>query len=144
MTAPDLPITPEDVKHARDTWRAAVEARDVGAVLALYAGDGRLLGTLDTADTDRRQRSYRIRDYFEQFLDREEIRVEFRRTVTSEDVVALGPGLAAYVGYYDFVLRGGGIEEVAKAKFTFVYRRGEDGRLEILIHNSGLTPEGVR
>jgi hypothetical protein len=57
----------------------------------------------------------------------------------------LGPGVAAYSGYYAFRLVPTAAPPcVAHAKFTFVYRRSsEDGRLLIALHNSGLTPVGI-
>ncbi len=33
--------------------------------------------------------------------------------------------------------------KVANAKFTYIYRRGSDGKLKILLHNSGFTPAGA-
>jgi hypothetical protein len=58
----------------------------------------------------------------------------------------LGPGTAAYSGYYCFKLRrrGEAAESMACAKFTFVYGRdAASGALRILLHNSGLTPAGI-
>lgn len=144
MTTTDESVTVEEVKVARRAWRQAVESRDVDRVLALYAHDGRLLGTLDDGGTPRRQNRQRIREYFETFVARDAIRVQFRQTVTADDIVLVGPGHAVYSGYYDFAFLEGGVPRTAEATFTFVYRREPDGRLRILVHNSGLTPAGIR
>jgi len=142
MTTPEEPITPDQVLTARRAWQSAVEARDVEAVASLYDPEyGQLLGTMDTAETARRQTPQRIRDYFENFLSADALRVEFHRPVTLEDVIPAGPGFATHSGYYDFAITKDGMERVLKGTFTFVYRRDEAGRLWIVTHNSGLTSE---
>ena len=102
---------------------------------------GQLLGTMDTAGTARRQTPQRIRDYFENFLAADAVRVEFHRPVTGEDVIPAGSGHVTYSGYYDFTITRDGVERVLKGTFTFVYRRDADGRLWIVTHNSGFTHE---
>ena len=142
MNATQEPITADQVLTARRAWQAAVEARDVEAVASLYDPKcGQLLGTMDTSGTARRQTPQRIRDYFENFLAADAIRVEFHRPVTVDDVMPAGPDYVTYSGYYDFTIAEGGMERLLKATFTFVYRRDQDGRLWIVTHNSGFTSE---
>jgi hypothetical protein len=142
MTTPEEPITPEQVLTARRAWQAAIEARDVEAVVSLYDPEcGQLLGTMDTSGTARRQNPQRIRDYFESFLAADALHVEFHRSVTAEDVMAAGPDHVTYSGYYDFTITEASIERVLKGTFTFVYHRDAAGRLWIVTHNSGFTHE---
>lgn len=137
-------VTPREAQTARDAWKAAVEALDVGRTVSLYDPErGWLLGTLDTGDTTPRQSPARIRDYFESFLDKDGLRATFHDPVADENLQQLGPGHAAHSGYYEFALTKDGQTVVARATYTYVYRRAADGRLLILTHNSGLTPEGI-
>lgn len=132
------------VKQARDAWITAVEARDIDAVVALYDPDGgRLLGTLDDAQTPPRSNHARIRDYFEMFLANDAVEARFPAQVFEKDVQRMGPDHIAYHGYYSFRLEKDGQARIAHAKFTYLYRRTEDDRLLILAHNSGLTPHGI-
>ena len=142
-------ITLPDIVAARDAWAAAVSRRDLEAVCQLYDGCGsRLLGTLDVESTGIRASASSIRSYFRGFL------LERHSSITplfcdggdGAGVLRLSPGVVAYSGYYSFnLVPAAGQPCVAHAKFTFVYRRAAtDGRVLIALHNSGLTPLGIR
>ena len=64
--------------------------------------------------------------------------------VTDDNIIQLGPNHVIYSDYYTFELTKDGKTRVAKAKFSYVYRRktGHPGLL-IATHNSGITPEGI-
>jgi hypothetical protein len=141
-------ITHAEVISARDAWADAVSRRDLEAVCALYDPDGaRLLGTLDCEKTGVRASARSIRAYFTGFLRDRHVSIAplFCDGGDGAGVLRLGPGVAAYSGYYAFRLVPTAAPPcVAHAKFTFVYRRSsEDGRLLIALHNSGLTPVGI-
>ena len=138
------PVTTQEAQAARDAWKDAVESLDIERTVSLYDPErGRLLGTMDTGETTPRRSPERIRDYFESFLDKDALRATFRHPVTEANLQQLGPGHAAHSGYYEFALSKGGRTQVARATYTYVYGRAADGRLLILTHNSGLTPEGI-
>ncbi|CEL95942.1 unnamed protein product [Vitrella brassicaformis CCMP3155] len=149
LESPEKPITPAEVKEARDAWIAAVRTLDPDTVVAQYSADaslpGNLLGTVDTMETKRRQSPSTIREYFVGFLNKEKIKPAFPPEVTQADIIPVGPGMVAYNGYYDFYFwEHDGRHLKAHAKFTYIYRRNpETGKLEIVLHNSGLTPQGV-
>lgn len=141
-------ITHSEVIAARDAWADAVSRRDLEAVCALYDPDGaRLLGTLDVDETGVRASARSIRAYFTGFLRERHVSIAplFCDAGDGAGLLRLGPGVAAYSGYYAFRLVPVAAPPcVAHAKFTFVYRRsGDDGRLLIALHNSGLTPVGI-
>ena len=137
-----------DIVAARDAWAAAVSRRDLDAVCKLYDDAGsRLLGTLDVESTGIRASASSIRSYFRGFL------LERHSSITplfcdggdGAGALRLSPGVVAYSGDYSFSLvPTAGQPCVAHAKFTFVYRRATDGRLLVALHNSGLTPLGIR
>jgi len=133
-------ISDQAVIKARDQWIRAVEAKDVDGVVELYAEDGILLGTVDTKETGPRKGRERIRNYFNHFLANDEVRAQFPEDNQAE--IRILDNIAFYSGYYTFRLTNNGQTKVANAKFTYVYRE-QEGQLQILLHNSGLTPEGM-
>ena len=87
----------------------------------------------------------KIREYFVGFLETnyDTVVPNFPATIAEGDIQQLGDGTVAYSGYYTFDLGKGSTKKVANAKFTYIYRRGADGKLKILLHNSGFTPAGA-
>lgn len=141
---PPPPISVEEVTAARDAWVQAVEARDVHATVRLYDTDNvRLLGTVDTEDNKLRNNHHLIEEYFHHFLSNEMIKAKFP-DVTEDNIIQLGPNHVIFSDYYTFELTKDGKTRMAKAKFSYVYRRkaGVQGLL-IATHNSGITPEGI-
>jgi len=150
VAGPASEVTVAEVVAARTAWADAVSRRDLDAVCSLYDCRGaRLLGTLDCHETGIRATACSIQDYFRGFLLERHVSVAPLFCDAGDDlgsdVLSLGPGVAAYSGYYAFRLQPAGAPPcVAHAKFTFVFRRSaKDGRLLIRLHNSGLTPAGV-
>merc|ERR1711907_221012 len=126
------PVTVQEVEAARDAWIAAVKKGSVDETVGCYDPDaGKLLGTVDLDGV--RTGKDKIREYF----------VGFLATNAEGDIQQLGDGTVAYSGYYTFDLGKGSTNKVANAKFTYIYRRGADGKLKILLHNSGFTPAGA-
>ena len=87
----------------------------------------------------------KIREYFVGFLETnyDTVVPNFPATIAEGDIQQLGDGTVAYSGYYTFDLGKGSTNKVANAKFTYIYRRSADGKLKILLHNSGFTPAGA-
>ena len=87
----------------------------------------------------------KIREYFVGFLETnyDTVVPNFPAVIAEGDIQQLGDGVVAYSGYYTFDLAKGPAAKVANAKFTYIYKRGEDGKLKILLHNSGFTPAGA-
>merc|ERR1711907_489936 len=125
------PVTVQEVEAARDAWIAAVKKGSVDETVGCYDPDaGKLLGTVDLDGV--RTGKDKIMEYFVGFLE------------TNYDTeVPNFPATIAYSGYYPFDLGKGSTNKVANAKFTYIYRRGADGKLKILLHNSGFTPAGA-
>jgi len=138
------PVSVKEVEEARDSWIAAVKKGSVDDTVALYDPvQGKLLGTVDLDDV--RTGKDKIREYFVGFLQTnyDTVVPNFPATIADGDIQQLGPDTVAYSGYYKFDLAKDGAGKVANAKFTYIYRRGDDGKLKILLHNSGFTPAGA-
>jgi len=124
-------------------WAAAVSSRDVDAVLSLYENEGVLLGTLDQPATGARRGHKQIRPYFDRFLARDAIDVEFlSRSVKELDLQRASDNCVIHSSYYSFRLTNKGAQQawMVRAKFTFIFHKGPDGLMKILTHNSGLVP----
>ena len=95
--------------------------------------------------SDVRTGKDKIREYFVGFLQTsyDTVVPDFPATISEGDIQQLGPGVVAYSGYYRFDLSKNGAGKVANAKFTYIYKRGRDGKLKILLHNSGFIPAGA-
>jgi len=132
------------VTAARDAWVNSVQQLDVDATTQLYDTENvRLLGTVDTEDNKLRNNHALIHEYFTHFLSNDKIVAKFPE-VTEDNIIQLGPNHVIFSDYYTFELTKHGKTRMAKAKFSYVYRRktGHQGLL-IATHNSGITPEGI-
>merc|ERR1719420_1811529 len=85
-----------------------------------------------------------IRDYFTHFLgDNEKVVPMFPR-FDGKDVQFIDDKTAAYSGYYTFELTPiGGETKTVNAKFSYIIHRTLQHGVQIVLHNSGLTPAGV-
>jgi len=111
-------------------WRAALDTGDPDAVVALYAPDGVLVPTFSNRiRTDAAGK----RSYFAKLL------VRHPYAEIDEGTLRLYGDVAIHSGSYTFYFGAGPLRS-ASARFTFVYRRFEDGWL-IVEHHSSAMPE---
>lgn len=113
-----------------DAWNAALASGEVARVVALYAPDAVLLSTLSNIV---RREPATIASYFRKFVSRQPC-----ATILEGKVRVLG-NVATHSGLYVFLFGAGPLRE-ARARFTFVYRRDEQG-WRIIEHHSSLMPE---
>jgi hypothetical protein len=134
-----------DVRDIIQNWVAAAQNRDVDTIVSLYdAKIGRLLGTVDETSSPRRTNRDLIREYFNHFLGDNEKVVPIFPRFTERDVQFIDDKTAVYSGYYTFELTPkGGNTKIANAKFTYIIHRTMEDGVQLVLHNSGLTPAGV-
>lgn len=120
--------TPQEVSGLFDQWNDALKTGQPSAVVALYSEDSVLLPTL--SNTPRLTAASKI-DYFEHFMEKHPVGTIDERHVLTECNAAIDTGL------YTFTFNDG---SVAKARYTYTYRRGNQGWL-ITSHHSSLMPE---
>ena len=116
-------------KAALHTWAATVAARDVEAILALYAPDAILVPTLSNEVRDSEDSR---REYFRNFLANEGLVCDveiFKKRVSSKLSTGVGGGL--YVFHY----RDGEQVISVPARFLFTFEQ-IDGRWLITGHHS--------
>ncbi len=126
MPPPDSPLA------ALHAWIDAFNATDAARVVALYAPDAVLWGTLATALISTREG---LRDYFERALGGTP-----RPSVELQHAVVQSPGgLAVVSGAYLLRLGDAGRVTVMPARFTVVLQR-VGGAWSIVSHHSSAMP----
>ena len=121
----------EEIADQFVVWNRALETGDPDEVVACYAADAVLLPTLSPKV---RHNHEEIRDYFVHFLAKAP-----RGRITEQNIRVYGP-IAINSGLYTFSLKENGIRADTAGRFTFVYKKTDDGWL-IIEHHSSVLPE---
>ena len=111
-------------------WNQALQTGDPNKVVACYAADAILLPTVSAKV---RHNHDEIRDYFVHFLSKKP-----HGRITEQNI-RIYNNIAINSGLYTFSLMGDGGHTDVAARFTFVYRKYEDGWL-IIEHHSSILP----
>lgn len=106
----------------------------VDDVVAMYSPEAILWATVSEQKRDSPQE---LRDYFEVFAKQPNLKAEgYKPVIRVYDNVAINSG------YYTFTYDGkGGKKKVVPARYTFVYRKGNDGKWMIVDHHSSAIPK---
>ena len=111
-------------------WNDALQTEIPDNVVACYAEDAILLPTVSPKV---RHNHDEIRDYFVHFLSKKPHGRITEQNIRIYDDIAINSGL------YTFTLMGDGGQADVAARFTFVYRKYENGWL-IIEHHSSILP----
>jgi uncharacterized protein (TIGR02246 family) len=111
-------------------WNQALQTGDPDKVIACYAQDAILLPTVSA---QVRHNHAEIRDYFVHFLAKKPVGKITEQNIRIYDNIAINSGL------YTFTLTEDGGQTDVAARFTYVYRKDEDGWL-IIEHHSSILP----
>ena len=135
--APNPEESKKEVAATTQTWIDTVTSGKptvVDDVVALYSQDAILWATVSEQKRDSAQE---LRDYFEVFAKQPNLKAEgYKPVIRVYDNVAINSG------YYTFTYDGeGGKKKVVPARYTFVYRKGNDGKWLILDHHSSAIPK---
>lgn len=123
----------KDVEQSLQTWLKAVSSGTPDAVMKLYANDAVLLPTL--AEGVRNTPEKRL-DYFKVFTAKPQLQGKIDELHTR-----VFGDMAINSGLYTFSYSHDGHTESAPARFTFVYKKTQDG-WTIVEHHSSLVPAG--
>ena len=104
---------------------------------------GRLLGTVDEAESPRRDSIEKIREYFNGFLGGNQAVEPSFPKFDKNDVFFLSDNTAVYSGYYKFALTKNDVTKDVYAKFSYIVRKTPEYGVKIVTHNSGITPSGA-
>jgi uncharacterized protein (TIGR02246 family) len=122
----------DKIHEAALKWAEAIQSRDPENVLKLYHPEGSLWGTLSPV---LRHGYPAISEYFDKFLQKEQLKCDFQDGVIREH-----QEFAFYSGSYTFTWKDSDKKVVVPARFSFVYRKVGDQWL-IMEHHSSLYPE---
>jgi len=111
-------------------WNDALQTGNPDNVVACYAADAILLPTVSAKV---RHNHDEIRDYFVHFLSKKPNGRITEQNIRIYDNIGINSGL------YTFSLMEDGGHTDVDARFTFVYRKNEDGWL-IIEHHSSILP----
>lgn len=117
-----------------DQWNASLASGKPSSVAENYAPDAILLPTVSNKV---RHNTAEIEDYFKHFLE-----LKPKGSIVEANVRIFGD-LAINSGVYKFAVARDGKESDVMARFTFVYKRGADGKWLIVEHHSSAMPEAA-
>eukprot|EP00798_Chlamydomonas_sp_ICE-L_P029674 gene29674-biopygen4297 len=124
-----------EVSTQFDRWNAALQTKDPKQVAALYAKDGVLLPTVSNRV---RTSPGEIEEYFSNFLQ-----LHPNGKIDDSKVRLLAKDTAINSGVYTFDLVKDGKPAKVQARFSFTYKRLDDGQWYIVDHHSSGMPEAV-
>ena len=125
-------MSKDQIRETALKWAQAIESRNPDNVLACYHPDACLWGTLSPVV---RHKHEVIHEYFDMFLQWEELKCEF-----TEGITRIYGDFAFYSGTYIFTWTTRDHHVRLPARFSFVYHRVGDQWL-IMEHHSSIFPE---
>ncbi len=112
-------------------WSTALQTGDPDNVVACYAPDAILLPTMSPKVCHNHAE---LRDYFVHFLSKSPVVRIIEQNIRIYGDIAINSGL------YTFSLKENRVRSDTAGRFTFVYRKYDDGWL-IIEHHSSILPE---
>lgn len=119
------------VESAMQSWAEAFSAERPDSILALYAEDAVLWGTLPPT---RRDDPAALRDYFEQVFTFTNRKVTFK-----DPLIRIYNDMAINTGYYTFFWIRDGQSETTPSRYSMTYAK-RNGRWQIVDHHSSILP----
>lgn len=124
-----------DVLKAFETWIHAVTKTNPETVAKLYASDAVFWGTVSPY---MRTTPAEVKDYFGHFM-----RLEHLNAIYYHPEVRVHGDIAINSGYYTFFYESDGKMMNIPARYTFVYRKDENGDWKIIDHHSSAVPQNT-
>jgi uncharacterized protein (TIGR02246 family) len=123
----------QSVLEAMNKWVEAVTTTDPNTVAKLYAKEAVFWGTVSPF---LRTTPKGVKDYFEHFM-----RLEHLNAIYYEPMVRVYGDIAVNSGYYTFFHEKDGKMVNIPARYTFVYRKNQNGEWMIIDHHSSAVPQ---
>ena len=115
-------------------WAKAVREMDIEGVLHLYSDEATFLPTFSS---ELKQGKDGARSYFEHFLKKAPV-----CNIIQAEVQPLNEKVYLQSGFYDFNLKDGS-KALIRARFSFVWKKEEDGIWRIIHHHSSTLPSST-
>ena len=114
-------------------WNKALLSRDAERVASLYAEDATFLPTMSDKFKMGKDGA---RGYFLHFLEKNP-----SGSIVEEAIQSLAANCYLHSGMYNFEIGPVRNRQTIEARFTFVWRKSDQGDWQILHHHSSLKPE---
>lgn len=115
-----------------ETWNKALLSKDPEMVASLYSDDNTFLPTLSP---DFKSGKEGAKEYFEHFLEKNP-----EGEIVQDKVQVLSDNTYLHSGMYNFTV-GKDQREVVEARFSYVWRKNDDGQWQIIHHHSSVRPK---
>ena len=116
------------------TWSESLTTKDPKAVVGLYTEDATFLPTV-SGEFKKGQGG--AEEYFHHFLEKDP-----KGEVVEEEVQSLGENCYLHSGMYNFEVNSPeGGRQTVEARFSFVWKKNEEGEWKILHHHSSVRPK---
>jgi len=120
----------EIVKKNFESWNNALQTRNPEEVAKLYREDCVFLPTFPEKGKELVTKDG-VSDYFEHFLKKLPSGI-----VVADEVRELSKDLVSHAGKYNFEVGPADNRTISNAKFTFIWKKDENGNWGILLHDS--------
>jgi len=114
-------------------WVEALKTLDAKVMAEFYAQDATFLPTLSP---DFKKGTGEAKQYFVHFLEKYPV-----AEIKNEVVQPLGEDVYLHSGMYDFEIGPDGERSAVQARFSYVWKKDEDGKWKIIHHHSSLKPQ---
>lgn len=114
-------------------WAKLLKTKDPRQVAELYSEDVTFLPTLSS---EFKKGQAGAEEYFEHFLKKDPT-----GEIIDKAVQPLGKDTYLHSGMYNFEVGSSKERSTVEARFTYVWKRNEDDKWEIIHHHSSLKPE---
>jgi uncharacterized protein (TIGR02246 family) len=114
-------------------WNRALQTGNPKEVAALYITDATFLPTVSG---EFKKGQYGAEEYFKHFLEKNP-----RGEIIQEEVQTLGTDCYLHSGMYNFEVGPGDDRQVVEARFSFVWKKDDQGEWKIVHHHSSAKHE---
>ena len=114
-------------------WAEMLKTKDPKQVAEFYSKDATFLPTL-SSEFKKGQKG--VEEYFEHFLEKSPT-----GKVIEDAVQPLNKDTYLHSGLYNFEVGPEEARSIVEARFTYVWKRDENGKWKIIHHHSSLKPE---
>jgi uncharacterized protein (TIGR02246 family) len=114
-------------------WNRALQTGNPKEVAALYIADATFLPTVSG---EFKKGQYGAEEYFKHFLEKNPT-----GEIIQEEVQTLGTDCYLHSGIYNFEVSPGDDRQVVEARFSFVWKKDDQGEWKIVHHHSSAKPE---
>ena len=115
-------------------WNSALKTGNPKEVAGLYMTDATFL---PTTSGEFKKGQYGAKEYFEHFLIKNP-----RGKIIQEEVQTLGPDGYLHSGMYNFEVGPVDDRQVVEARFSFIWKKNNQGEWKIIHHHSSARPKG--